>query len=102
MKKEYICPGCKEDGVHKCHTAQFGCNCPDCREYHSGNMEWLGRKCNCFDCSFERTIQKFQSIFTEEEQDDIYFFLYFRIIFREKNENSAKIKKIMEKRNENE
>jgi len=53
------------------------------------------KKCNCYDCSFDRTIQKFQNTFTEEEQDDICCFLNFRIIFREKNKNSAKIKEIV-------
>jgi len=98
MKNEkYICPGCKVVGEHKCHNKPTGsCFCSECRTPNKAHD--IPRQCTCYDCVFERTIQKFQNMFSEEEQDDIYDFLDFRVTFRERNKNSAKIQRIMEKK----
>ena len=95
---KYICPGCQVEGEHKCFfdDLKSGEWIIDCQT--DEGMAYYPKKCNCYDCLFDRLIKKFQSIFTEEEQDDIFDFLDFRVIFRGQRENSAKIKKIVEKR----
>ena len=85
-KEKYICPGCRVKGnwEHKCHSNQFGsCDCPDCREGGTpGRMDWQPRSCNCKSCAEDKVIERFQNMFSEEDQDLICDFLTFRSTFR--------------------
>ena len=96
MSKDFICPGCKVKGnwEHRCHSNQFGdCDCPDCRTYEGCNiMSWEPRKCTCKQCIDAKMIQRFQRVFSIEEQETIYKFLELK--YKNLPENEEKFVKV--------
>ena len=78
-KEDFICPGCKvnRNWEHKCHSDHFGdCDCPDCRNPGTfGMMDWGSRSCHCKQCAEKKVIERFQGVFSQEDQELIYRFL---------------------------